>query len=142
MKINLKDLVCGKFGISEHQYEQMMGQEMIYYVSKPSDSKNIIKDNVIEVRPGDKIVLPGATHIYFAPATEEELKWLQVVPKQATKIEIPDGLTLDNHAELMGYRFKMTKEEKQLFGKLRPKEARMSAFRTRYRHHPLTGESV
>jgi hypothetical protein len=152
MKVNLVDVVEKTVQYSDRDHlVVMMGQGMweLNHV--------VVKDynREYEVKPGDCLKMwwhpnhrktkIGGSFIYFAPAVLDDLHILgvktpgngrkNVKPKET--IVIPEGLTLENHAEAMGSRFRMTKLEREKFGK-----DRGEAFKTRYNRHPVTGEKI
>lgn len=106
--------------------------------------KNLIKinglpitdtDSLIEIKTGDKIELPGQTYIYVYGFNEaiHSKGTVRTSQGKVKEVDIPKGLTMDNHTELMGHRFKMTKREVQIFGHHPKDEARKLAFNDRYK---------
>lgn len=155
MKINLVDVVYKIMNWSDRDHlVTMMGHGMWEL------NGVVVRDynKEYEVQPGDVLKLwwhpehrekkMGGTFVYFAPAVLEDLHILGVKTpglgrsrkskKTPETVVLPPGLTLDNHRDLMGKRFKMTKQEIQKFGA----KNREDAFKSRYNRHPTTGEKL
>lgn len=96
-------------------------------------------DEVVDIKTGDKISLPGDTYIYIYSFNESvgAKKDVFVSGNSGKKVtmDIPKDLTLENYQEKMGQRFKMTKSEVQRFKALPKAEARQKAFEARYALH-------
>ena len=148
MKINLIDVATKILATTEKELYQGLMQNGSFVLN----GKTVTDfDADYDIEPGDKLVIwqdwfarqnkRGGTYIYFAPAILDDLH-IFGVKKRGSKheevIAVPDDLTLANHEDKMGKRFKMTKAEIARFGK----GSREEAFRARYGRDPATGSKV